>query len=82
MLTQGYSVQITRADGSTFLASSVAGILPPVWTLAQRKFAAEHCRDLKTRGFKAKVVRVKFERPSVIPDGPTPPSPNEQEAPK
>jgi hypothetical protein len=62
----GYSVQITSKDGTTFLASSDLGILPPVWTLSQRRFAVAHKRELRAQGFKARVVRVTFTTPEVL----------------
>jgi hypothetical protein len=65
MPRNGYSVQITRKDGTTFLCSAGLGLLPPVWTLAQRRFAVAHKRDLVAQGFKARVVRVVFADVSV-----------------
>ena len=56
----GYSVQIQSEDGTAFLCPSGIGLLPPVWAQAQRRYAVAHKRMLRARGFKAKVVRVKF----------------------
>ncbi|MCV2349313.1 hypothetical protein [Paucibacter sp. Y2R2-4] len=59
----GWSVSINRKDGSGYLCASDRGILPPVWTLSQRRFAVSHKRALIEAGFKAKVVRVEFTVP-------------------
>lgn len=56
----GYSVSIQVEDGTNFLASSGIGLMPPVWTLAQRRYAVVHKRTLVASGFKAKVVRVAY----------------------
>ena len=56
----GWAVAITRADGSRFLAVSGHGLMPAVWTLSQRKYAAAHKCELKAEGFNAAVVRVLF----------------------
>lgn len=64
----GYSVQIKRADGSAFLCASDQGILPPVWTLSQRRYAVQHKRELIAQGFRAKVVRVAFADVVVLAD--------------
>jgi hypothetical protein len=60
---KGYSVQITRKDGTTFLCAAGIGIAPPIWTLQQRRYAVAHKRDLILNGFDAKVVRVTFTDP-------------------
>ena len=65
-IEQGFAVQITRSDGSTFLCAANGGVLTPVWPRAQRKHAAAHKRDLIAQGFKAKVVPVEFVRPRVV----------------
>ena len=58
---KGYGVKITRRDGTSFLASAGAGILPAVYTLAQRKQAVVYKNELKENGIEnAKVVRVTF----------------------
>jgi len=59
----GWSVSIKRRDGTEFLCASEHGVLPPVWTLSQRRFAVAHKRTLIEAGFKAKVVRVEFTVP-------------------
>lgn len=65
-LEKGWGVQITRKDGTKFLASSGAGILSPVWVNSQRKYAVQWKKDLVKEGFKAKVVPVCFTRPVVV----------------
>jgi hypothetical protein len=58
---QGYGIKITRRDGTSFLASAGTGILPAVYTLAQRKHAVVFKNKLKENGIEnAKVVRVTF----------------------
>lgn len=64
-IEQGFAVQITRADGSTFLCAANGGVLTPVWPRSHRKLAVAHKRDLIAHGFKAKVVPVEFTRPRV-----------------
>lgn len=66
---QGYSVQITRGDGTTFLSAGSRGILPPVWPLSLRKYAVAHKRELAEQGFRAEVVRVEFEDVVVVDGG-------------
>lgn len=63
----GWSVAIRRNDGSRFLASSGAGVLPPVWPRNQRPYAARWARDLRKHGFKARVVKVRYQQPDIEP---------------
>lgn len=60
MKREGWSVEICRDDGTSFLSSWGDGILPPVWAMNQRKYAVRHKLDLIHHGFKAKVVRVAY----------------------
>jgi len=66
---RGWGVAIRRDDGSEFLAYSGLGILPAVWTRAQRRFAVAHRRDLRSQGFNAHVIEVKFCGPAMISSG-------------
>lgn len=62
---EGYAVQITRKDGSTFLAKG--GDAPvAVFTTTQRRWATQFRRDLVASGLVAKVVRVVYFEPEVI----------------
>lgn len=56
----GWAVAIRAKDGTTFLACATPGVLPAVWTRAQRRFAVQHKRELVAQGFRARVVRVRF----------------------
>ena len=57
---KGWSVAITRKDGTRFLCASEHGIQPPVWPHSQRRFAVAHKRRLIAEGFRASVVPVLF----------------------
>jgi hypothetical protein len=63
---EGWSVAIKRKNGTEFLCASDQGVLPPVWTLSQRKYAVAHKRDLVEHGFDARVVRVQFTTPVLV----------------
>ena len=63
----GWSVEIVRTNGTTFLCSPGMGVMPPVWL--QRKHAVAHKRDLRAHGFQARVVRVEFRDVRVVVDG-------------
>lgn len=65
-MREGWSVEIVRHDGTTFLCVSGLGVMPPVWPLAQRKHAVAHKSELKKEGFKARVVRVRFMDVKVV----------------
>ncbi len=65
-MSRGWSVVITRADGSEFFCSSGAGILPPVWLHGQRQYAVAAKRDLVAQGLKARVVSVTYNQPVVL----------------
>ena len=62
----GWSVQITRKDGSKFLVSAGTGNLPPIWVHRNRKWAVAHKKDLQTHGFRVKVVKVLYVDPIVV----------------
>lgn len=60
-----YAIQITRADGSKFLAYSGIGIGHAVFTT--RRAALEHQRDLIAHGFtRTAVKRVIYVEPEVV----------------
>lgn len=69
---RGFSVELTRDNGTTFLALTGGGILPFVHV--QRKWAVEYKRQMQDWGFKARVVPVKFTdpQPSQKPRKPAP----------
>lgn len=68
MKETGWSVAVSRQNGSEFLCASSEGVLPPVWPRAQRKHAVAHKKDLQAHGFKARVVAVEFTRPVMTPN--------------
>ena len=65
---KGWSVQIKRQDGTTFLCASQTGTVPPVWCSRNRKYAKEHKDTLVAHGFKARVVPVLYSDPEVLCD--------------
>jgi hypothetical protein len=65
---QGWAVEITRKDKTTFLASAGCGTHPAVWCLSNRKLAVGHKRELRERGFSCRVVRVQYMDPTVLPN--------------
>lgn len=62
---EGYAVQITREDGSTFLAIGEDAPVA-VFTITQRNRATLFKRGLVALGSVAKVVRVVYFEPEVI----------------
>lgn len=66
----GWGVAIRRKDGSDFLCASANGILPPVWSSANRRFAVAHKRELIKHGFKARVVCVEYMTPRIVESAP------------
>lgn len=68
LVRQGWSVAIRREDGTEFLASTGLGIGRAIWPLSFRANAVKHKRDLKEHGFKARVVRVTFTDPEILPN--------------
>lgn len=69
-MREGYSVKIRRFDGTWFLCASAQGILPPVWTLSQRRLAAAHRDDLIKHGLVARITRVRFDDVHAIANPP------------
>ena len=64
---KGFAVQISRKDGTAFLAAAANGIQTPIWI--HRKYAVAYKRELRAEGFKARVVKVLFANPIVVSDG-------------
>ena len=62
----GWSVQITRDDGTTFLARGSHGDLPPIWIKSNRKWALQFKQKVLDHGFKAKIVPVVYINPVLI----------------
>lgn len=58
----GYAVEITREDGSNFLAAG-SGFYPQVWSLSRRSSAVAYKRSLAEHGLASRVVRVEFYDP-------------------
>lgn len=65
-MNRGWAVQITRKDGSTFLASSGEGNQPAVWVKSNRRWAVKHKRSLQEHGFKCRIVPVHYAEPVVV----------------
>lgn len=63
---KGWSVAITRRDGTQVLCASAQGVQPPVWPHSQRKYAVAHKRELIAEGFKASVVPVLFADVQIV----------------
>lgn len=66
-MKKGWSVEITRKDGTTFLAASGNGLLPVVHHL--RRHAVEVKRNLLPH-FDCRVVPVQYSEPKVIREKP------------
>lgn len=62
---QGYGVEIRRADGTTFLSTAGHGVVPAIWNLSNRRYAAIHKNEMRDEGFDARLVRVIFADPIV-----------------
>ncbi|TXH18469.1 MAG: hypothetical protein E6R03_02125 [Hyphomicrobiaceae bacterium] len=62
LVRHGFGVELTRDDGTTFLALTGGGILPFVHV--HRKWAMEYKRQMQEWGFKARVVPVTFTDPA------------------
>ena len=62
----GYSVSITRKDGTSFLSSSGLGEGRAFWSKRNRQFAVAHKRQLREAGLNAKVVPVLYTEPEII----------------
>jgi hypothetical protein len=63
---QGFAVQITRQDGTTFFSSSGFGEGRAVWSKSNRKYAVESKRAIRAAGMNAKVVPVIYFEPQVV----------------
>jgi hypothetical protein len=68
LVRDGWAVIIFRDDGTHFFSASNEGIETPLWAKHQRKRAVAHKRDLMAEGFNAKVVRVEWTPPVIIPN--------------
>jgi len=64
---EGWAVAIRRKDGSKFLALTGIGIARAVWPLSARKNAVHHKKTLRAHGMNARVVRVAYSDPEIIP---------------
>lgn len=62
LVRRGFGVELTRDDGTTFLALAGGGILPFVHV--HRKWAVDYKRQMQWWGFKARVVPVTFTYPA------------------
>ncbi len=62
LVRRGFGVELTRDDGTTFLALTGGGILPFVHV--HRKWAVDYKRKMQEWGFKARVVPVTFTDPA------------------
>jgi len=58
IVRHGWAVQISRDDGSNFLALGAKGVLPVVF--AGRTWAVAHKKELREHNFRCRVVPVTF----------------------
>lgn len=68
LVRQGWSVAIRCEDGTEFLASTGLGIGRVIWPLSYRANAVKLKRCLKGNGLKARVVRVEYTDPKILPN--------------
>ena len=66
-MKQGWAIEITRDDGTTFLASTGVGDGPAVWCKRNRKYAVQHKKKLREEGRikRCRVVSVYYFEPIV-----------------
>ncbi len=64
--SKGWAVQITRADGTSYLLSSCPGSYPAVWIKDNKMSASLQAKELRATGLEARVVPVVFHYPKVI----------------
>jgi hypothetical protein len=67
LVRHGWSVAIRSEDGTEFLASTGLGIGRVIWPLSYRANAVKLKRGLKANGLKARVVRVEYTDPKILP---------------
>lgn len=68
---RGWAIEITRKDGSTFLAHSGNGIMPAIYAWSMRKYAAKFRKELLVYGFRpCKVVPVLYFEPITVRKNP------------
>lgn len=60
---RGWAIEITRKDGSTFLAQSGNGLMPAIYAWSMRKYVDKYRKELLIHGMKGKVVPVLYFEP-------------------
>jgi len=68
LVRDGWAVIIIRKDGSFFFSASGCGVETPLWPHSQRSGACTLKRELREDGFTARVVRVRWMPPQIVPN--------------
>jgi hypothetical protein len=63
---EGWAIQITRKDGTSFLAGTGVGEAAAFWCKRNRKQAVRHKKELREHDLNAKVVPALYHKPEVI----------------